>query len=394
MARQKPEAVFFEYVAQVVEQARRFVGRTADLAMCVTYFEIGRMIVEKEQGGKARAEYGKGLIVELSAYLNGRFERGFSERTLLNARKFYKIYAPAIPQTMFAELGDGSPNPIRQSMIAELETEQPKRIGQSLSAQFGNGSPKQIPQSMIAESGDKGLMAKSQTLFGELSNCSIIILSSTRAFFETTYPFSPSHVFGKSRMGQHFINRRFQPTVLGLTHDQVPQGRHVATVCAPPKDGEIPSGVFPLAEGAYSRNVPSLRDLVRRCSCRRLKPTVNKVSSLRDWVHYFGKCSKKVESLVTNGGRASPRAARNESPVSGSAGDKGDPRDERALLSPPVSPRNTVGKAESLAVNGVRTFLSAKGRTVKCGQECPHSVKAESPKVQAEEFEENRRIKK
>ena len=84
---------FFENVARIIEQARRFVGRTADLTMCVTYFEIGRMIVEEEQGGKDRAEYGRGLLAELSAFLNGRFKKGFSETNLRNARKFYQVYA-------------------------------------------------------------------------------------------------------------------------------------------------------------------------------------------------------------------------------------------------------------------------------------------------------------
>jgi predicted nuclease of restriction endonuclease-like (RecB) superfamily len=98
---------FFENVAQINEQARAFVGRTADRTMCVTYFEVGRMIVEEEQGGKARAEYGKGLLAGLSNYLNGRVGKGFSESTLRNARKFYQVYAPSIQQTMFAELGKG-----------------------------------------------------------------------------------------------------------------------------------------------------------------------------------------------------------------------------------------------------------------------------------------------
>ena len=53
---------FFDSVAKLVEQARAHIGRTADLTMCVTYYEIGRMIVEQEQGGKARAEYGRGLL--------------------------------------------------------------------------------------------------------------------------------------------------------------------------------------------------------------------------------------------------------------------------------------------------------------------------------------------
>ena len=98
---------FFEHVAQIIEQAHRFVGRTADLTMCVTYFEIGRMIVEEEQGGKARAKYGSKLLYELSMFLASRFKRGFSETTLKNARKFYQIYAPAIRQALLAELGDG-----------------------------------------------------------------------------------------------------------------------------------------------------------------------------------------------------------------------------------------------------------------------------------------------
>ena len=45
---------FFENIAQIIEKARAHVGRTADMTMCVTNFEIGRLIVEEEQGGKAR----------------------------------------------------------------------------------------------------------------------------------------------------------------------------------------------------------------------------------------------------------------------------------------------------------------------------------------------------
>ena len=59
---------FFENVAKIISQSRKFVGRTADLAMSATYFEIGRMIVEEEQGGKARAVYGSKLLAELSIF--------------------------------------------------------------------------------------------------------------------------------------------------------------------------------------------------------------------------------------------------------------------------------------------------------------------------------------
>ncbi|MDR1321323.1 MAG: PDDEXK nuclease domain-containing protein, partial [Gracilibacteraceae bacterium] len=102
---------FFEGVANIIEQARAYAGRTADLTMCAAYFEIGRMIIEEEQEGKVRAKYGKGLLKALSAYLNRRVGKGFSETTLKNARKFYQVYAPSIRQTLFAESEKGQSLP-------------------------------------------------------------------------------------------------------------------------------------------------------------------------------------------------------------------------------------------------------------------------------------------
>jgi len=103
MMSEKPtSAIFFENVAQIVENARSFVGRTADLTMCITYYEVGRMIVEEEQGGKARAEYGKGLMRELARFLTQKFKRGFSLSTLKNAKQFYNVYSPSIQKTIIA----------------------------------------------------------------------------------------------------------------------------------------------------------------------------------------------------------------------------------------------------------------------------------------------------
>jgi len=95
---------FFENVAQIIEQSRSHVLRTIDMTMCATYFEVGRMIIEKEQDGKDRAEYGRGLLAELSTFLGERFGKGFSETNLKNARKFYQTYAPQIRQTVSDEL--------------------------------------------------------------------------------------------------------------------------------------------------------------------------------------------------------------------------------------------------------------------------------------------------
>ncbi|MDR0307199.1 MAG: DUF1016 N-terminal domain-containing protein [Chitinispirillales bacterium] len=111
---------FFETVAHLIDQARRFVSRTADLTMCITYFEVGRMIIEEEQGGKARAEYGRGLLKELSKYLNERFGKGFSETNLKNARTFYKVYSSLIRQTPSDELGNDSKKRKRHTASDQL----------------------------------------------------------------------------------------------------------------------------------------------------------------------------------------------------------------------------------------------------------------------------------
>ncbi|GHU38697.1 hypothetical protein FACS1894190_00860 [Spirochaetia bacterium] len=125
---------FFDSIARLIEQARKYVGRTADLTMCVTYFEIGRMIKEEEQGGESRAKYGKKLLTELSAYLGDKFGKGFSETNLKNFRKFYQIYAPSIQQMASAESESSALAPIRQILSAESERSTLVPIRQTLSA--------------------------------------------------------------------------------------------------------------------------------------------------------------------------------------------------------------------------------------------------------------------
>ena len=127
---------FFEKVAKIIEQARKYVGRTVDLTMCISNFEIGRMIVEQEQDGKAHAKYGSELFKKLSTFLNRRFGKGFSVANLRNARQFYQIYAPAIHQTLSVESQKGNPLPIRQSLISIFDSENLPAIRQSLISVF------------------------------------------------------------------------------------------------------------------------------------------------------------------------------------------------------------------------------------------------------------------
>ncbi|GHV19002.1 hypothetical protein FACS18949_07370 [Clostridia bacterium] len=121
---------FFDNIVKLVEQARKYVGRTADLTMCVTYYEIGRMIVEEEQGGEARAEYGKSLLKTLAAHLTERCGKGFSLATLKNAKQFYNVYAPQIQQTLSAEFEKS------QTLFSFLENRDLPTKSQSLFSQF------------------------------------------------------------------------------------------------------------------------------------------------------------------------------------------------------------------------------------------------------------------
>ena len=92
-----------ENIVSLLKVAQSKVLQTVNHTMVITYFEIGRMIVEEEQNGKDRADYGKYLIKELSLKLSKNLGKGFSQRNLEQMRQFYFIYSSSIPQTLSAE---------------------------------------------------------------------------------------------------------------------------------------------------------------------------------------------------------------------------------------------------------------------------------------------------
>ena len=96
-----PEHPLYERVLRLLEEARATAVRHVNHGMVVAYFEIGRMIVEEEQAGQARAGYGHFLIKGLSSKLTQKFGKGFSVRNLEQMRQFYLVYSKA--QTPSAE---------------------------------------------------------------------------------------------------------------------------------------------------------------------------------------------------------------------------------------------------------------------------------------------------
>ena len=76
-------------VSGLLDQARTAAARVVNGLMTATYYELGRRIVEFEQGGKERAEYGEELLNRLGADLSKQFGRGFGWRNLFSMRAFY-----------------------------------------------------------------------------------------------------------------------------------------------------------------------------------------------------------------------------------------------------------------------------------------------------------------
>ena len=82
---------FYESVKEVLEQSRKRIYRNIQSEMVSAYWQVGKMTVEK-QGGKERAEYGNGLIKELSIQLTRDFGKTFIERNLRYIRTFYLTF--------------------------------------------------------------------------------------------------------------------------------------------------------------------------------------------------------------------------------------------------------------------------------------------------------------
>lgn len=120
----------FRKIADLIERSRERVAVTANTAMVYTYFEIGRMIIDEEQHGENRAEYGKKVLNELSFRLIERFGQGFSARNLRNMRQFFLVYSTAVnaPKSTLPEAGKGKLVPRKMTSF------EPEKIWQTPSA--------------------------------------------------------------------------------------------------------------------------------------------------------------------------------------------------------------------------------------------------------------------
>lgn len=97
-----------ERIEKLIHEARQRTIAVVNTTMVYTYYEVGRMIVEDEQQGEQRAEYGTELLKHLSEQLSNKFGKGFSAQNLANMRQFYLTYSKDnIFQTVSRESENG-----------------------------------------------------------------------------------------------------------------------------------------------------------------------------------------------------------------------------------------------------------------------------------------------
>lgn len=82
----------FAEIRQILIGARQTAYKAVNFAMVTAYWNIGRLIVEDEQQGSTRAEYGKAVLADLSVRLTEEFGKGFTEANLRNMRQFYQCF--------------------------------------------------------------------------------------------------------------------------------------------------------------------------------------------------------------------------------------------------------------------------------------------------------------
>lgn len=122
MSKELQNKALFQQIVVLLQNAQQQVLRTVNSTMTYTYFEIGRMIVEEEQNGKERAEYGKQILKGLSVQLTNEFGKGFSLSNLEQIRKFYLIYSNSETLSRILQIQNS------QSVIVESESSIPQSL--------------------------------------------------------------------------------------------------------------------------------------------------------------------------------------------------------------------------------------------------------------------------
>lgn len=118
-------------VVNLLEAARQASARSVNAVMTTTYWEIGRRIVQYEQGGTERAGYGGQLIKRLSSDLTSRYGRGFGVVNLAQMRRFYLAW----PRSRILQTASAKSPPAGDSTIFQTASEKSETVSAQSSAE-------------------------------------------------------------------------------------------------------------------------------------------------------------------------------------------------------------------------------------------------------------------
>ena len=158
-------ASLIEPIAQIIEAARSEVRYAVNQAMVQSYWQIGQIIVEQEQQGQERAEYGTQQLKQLSAALTERLGKGFDVTNLRNMRRFYLAFP--IWETVSLELSWSHYNALsRVENASAREWYQQEAVTQNWSARALDRQISKLYYERLLASKDRALVeqeAKTQT---------------------------------------------------------------------------------------------------------------------------------------------------------------------------------------------------------------------------------------
>lgn len=97
---------------ELIDYARSIAAKQVNVVQLMTYFTLGKWIVEVQQNGEQRAKYGKKVLETLSVALNQKFGTGYSVATLTNMRKFYQTYQDRISEPLVTKFLNQKSQPL------------------------------------------------------------------------------------------------------------------------------------------------------------------------------------------------------------------------------------------------------------------------------------------
>jgi len=145
----------YQTIREIISHSRQSVYRMANSALLETYWQIGKIIVEDEQLGMAKATYGKATLKNLAYQLTMEFGKGFDERNLNNMRAFFQAFP--IWNALRTELSW-----THYRLISRLDTEQKRNyyITESITADWNSRELQRQINSMAFERVVKHLPGK------------------------------------------------------------------------------------------------------------------------------------------------------------------------------------------------------------------------------------------